>query len=191
MTVWFTSDTHYGHAGIVRYANRPFPSVEEMDEAMITQWNAAVRPGDVVYHLGDFALCAPSRAIDIARRLKGRKHLIWGNHDQLLRRHVEFIACWADAKDLTQIVVDRQKITLCHYSMRTWASSHHGAWQLYGHSHGTLPDLPHALSLDVGVDCWNYAPVSFETLRDVLSRREWHAIDKHAPHSGESRVRDA
>lgn len=172
MTTWFTSDTHYGHSGIIGYAERPFASVDEMNEQMIMRWNAVVRPGDLVYHLGDFAFCRPDDAVNIARRLNGRKYLIFGNHDRRLREYVPFVACWIWAKDLTQIKIDDQKITLCHYAMRTWASSHHGAWQLYGHSHGALPDDPKLRSTDVGVDCWNYGPVAFETLRTILLARE-------------------
>ena len=61
--VFFTADTHYGHRAVVDYCHRPFVDEKEMDEAMIERWNAVVQPGDLVYHLGDFALCATGRAI--------------------------------------------------------------------------------------------------------------------------------
>lgn len=179
MTIWFTSDTHYGHPGIILYAQRPFTDVTEMNEEMITRWNAVVRPTDTIYHLGDFALCRPDDAIALVRRLNGRKHLIFGNHDQRLRTNATFLESWLWARDLTQLKVNDQKITLCHYAMRTWASAHHGAWQLYGHSHGTLSEDPRARSTDVGVDCWNYAPVAFETLQALMLLREWSPIDHH------------
>jgi calcineurin-like phosphoesterase family protein len=172
MTVWFTSDTHYGHQRVITYAKRPFANVQEMNEALITRWNDLVKASDTVYHLGDFALCHATNAITIARRLRGFKHLIWGNHDHRIRRDLVFAGCWASTKDLTEIRIDRQKITLCHYAMRTWASAHHGAWQLYGHSHGNLPPLPNTYTMDVGVDCWDYAPVPFETIRTIMCRVE-------------------
>lgn len=179
MSIWFSSDTHYGHGNVIEYAKRPFASVEEMDEAMVERWNKVVKPGDLVYHLGDFALCAPERAVALARRLNGQKFLIFGNHDKRLRTHIEFLGTWIWARDLTQIKVGNQKITLCHYAMRTWASAHHGAWQLYGHSHGTLLENPSARSADVGVDCWNYAPVAYETLEAKFAERRWDPVDHH------------
>jgi calcineurin-like phosphoesterase family protein len=179
MTVWFTSDTHYGHAHVIDYAKRPFVSVEEMDEALVSSWNAVVKPGDSVYHLGDFALTRPERAAEIVRRLKGQKFLIFGNHDTRLRDHGDFVAAWVWARDLTQIRVGTQKIMLCHYAMRTWASAHHGAWQLYGHSHGSLAESPTMRSTDVGVDCWGYAPVAFETLQERMAARNWEPVDHH------------
>lgn len=179
MTVWFTSDTHYGHARVIEYSKRPFSSVEEMDERLVENWNAVVQPGDRVYHLGDFAFCPVERATEIARRLNGQKFLIFGNHDKRLRRDGKFVGSWIWGKDLEQIDVEGQRITLCHYAMRVWAKSHHGTWQLFGHSHGTMPDDPHSLQLDVGVDCWDYHPVAFETIRERMSKKEFRPVDRH------------
>lgn len=179
MTVWFTSDTHYCHAGIVKFASRPFADVGEMDEAMVHNWNAVVRPGDLVYHLGDFAFCPGDRAAKIASRLTGQKYLVFGNHDKRLRKHRPFVDQWLWTRDLSEIDVDGQKIVLCHYAMKVWNRSHHGAWQLYGHSHGTMRDDPHALQLDVGVDCWDYMPVAFETIRAHMSKKTFKPVDQH------------
>lgn len=79
--VWFTSDHHFGHLNILTYQpdERPFSSVEEMNEAMILRWNEVVKPQDTVYHVGDF--CFGRANIAIAGRLNGRKNLIMGNHD--------------------------------------------------------------------------------------------------------------
>ncbi len=79
--IWFTSDSHFGHKNILEYEKeaRPFDSVEEMNEALISNWNDTVRPKDIVYHLGDFAF--GKHNIHIAGRLHGRKRLILGNHD--------------------------------------------------------------------------------------------------------------
>lgn len=175
--IYFTSDTHYYHANIIRYAGRPFASVDEMNEAMIERWNSVVRPGDLVYHLGDFALGRSEHAVALARRLTGNKYLIFGNHDKVLRKSVEFLAQWVWARDMTQIEVAGQKITLCHYAMRTWNCAHHGAWQLFGHSHGSIASI--GRQADVGVDCWDYTPVSFETVRDLMSTRDFASVDHH------------
>lgn len=177
--VWFTSDTHYGHGNVIKYSKRPFVDTNDMDEAMADRWNSVVSKGDLVYHLGDFCLNTTEHATAIASKLRGQKYLIFGNHDKALRKSKEFLGHWIWAKDLTQIEVQNQKITLCHYAMRTWASSHHGTWQLYGHSHGSLPDDPHSLSVDVGVDCWDYTPISFEQLKERMTLKTWKAVDHH------------
>lgn len=78
--IWFTSDTHFGHKNVLKYCGRPFKTVEEMDEALIANWNAIVKPDDVIYHLGDVAMSI--KAVKrVLPRLNGHKILIVGNHD--------------------------------------------------------------------------------------------------------------
>ena len=179
MTVHFSSDSHYGHRNILTYSKRPFDNVEEHDEMLIKNWNDVVEPGDLIYHLGDFALCDVTRATAIAKRLHGTKYLIFGNHDKRLRKDAAFCSQWIWCRDLTSIEVGDQKIVLCHYALRTWHGSHRGAWSLYGHSHGSLKDDPYSLSLDVGVDCWDYTPVSFETIRQRMAKKTFRPVDHH------------
>ena len=81
MTVYFSSDTHFNHKNILKYTNRPFSSIEEHDEGMIKNWNDTVGPEDEIYFLGDFSLGSTDNAMAALRRLHGRKHLIWGNHE--------------------------------------------------------------------------------------------------------------
>jgi len=76
------SDTHFGHKNIIEYENRPFESVEEMDETMIRNWNSVVGMNDTVWHLGDFALCGAERTREIIHSLNGRIKLLKGNHDR-------------------------------------------------------------------------------------------------------------
>ena len=163
MTIFFTSDTHFGHANIIKHCNRPFSSVEDMDETMITNWNSRVRSNDTVYHLGDFTMKNGQEALAYESRLNGFIHLIWGNHDRASVRNMDKV--WGSSSYAAEICVDGHHITLCHYAMRVWNHSHHGALMLYGHSHGMLPPIKN--SLDVGVDCWDFAPV---TLPEILNR---------------------
>jgi calcineurin-like phosphoesterase family protein len=177
--VWFTSDLHLSHKKIIQFSERPFDSVEEMDEELVRRWNDVVRPGDRVYCLGDFSFADEERSIKFAKRLVGQKFMVWGNHDKKLRRSHEFMSQWIWQKDLTSIDVTDQKIALCHFPMLTWHQSHRGSWNLHGHSHGSLPDDPGALRLDVGVDCWDYAPVEFSTLKQRMSKKTFIPIDHH------------
>lgn len=162
MTTFFTSDTHWGHKNIIKYSNRPFADVDEMNEAMIERWNSRVGPEDIVYHLGDIAFMPAKRFEGIAYRLNGIIHVCPGNHDpdDLLA-----LDRWASVTPYREIYADNKKVIMCHYAMRVWNKSHRGALMLYGHSHGSLPGSNQ--SLDVGVDCWDYYPV---TIREITDR---------------------
>ena len=193
--IYFTSDTHWGHANIIKYSKRPFlfdPSrgfvdrnldVDRMDEALIKNWNSVVRPEDTVYHLGDFAFYKDQRkTINVLRRLNGNKILIRGNHDKYLEQDVlnmfGAVHSYYELK-VPDRDVGKQMIILCHYAMRVWNKSHHGSWMLYGHSHGTLPDDPNSLSFDAGSDCHGYTPISYEQVKKIMSKKTFKPIDHH------------
>ena len=80
--VFLIGDCHFGHRNIIKYCNRPFKGVDDMTEKLIKHWNEVVGANDIVYVVGDFALCGKQRIIEIGQRLNGRKRLILGNHDQ-------------------------------------------------------------------------------------------------------------
>jgi calcineurin-like phosphoesterase family protein len=164
MKTWFTSDSHFGHTNIIRHCDRPFTSVEEQDATLIANWNALVRPNDDIWHLGDFAFRNSKAAASYLARLNGRKHLIWGNHDSDETRG---LSGWASSQPMKEIKVDGIRITLLHYAMRVWPASHHGAIHLYGHSHGALPG--DRQSLDVGVDVWDFRPVTLPEIQVRLA----------------------
>ncbi|GAN46951.1 MULTISPECIES: metallophosphoesterase family protein [Methylobacterium] len=166
MTLWFTADHHFGHANIIRFCHRPFADVAEMDEAMIERWNAVVEDRDEVWHLGDFAYrCGPNRQAEIFGRLHGRAiHLVRGNHD----RGRTLALPWASVQHYAEIDANGRLLVLFHYALRGWRGSRRGSLALHGHSHGALPNLP--ATCDVGVDVWNFRPVSLpEILRKIES----------------------
>jgi calcineurin-like phosphoesterase family protein len=174
--IYFTADTHFGHTNIIKYCDRPFKTANEMDETIIKNWNAIVQPGDLVYHLGDFAFVKKPNDVDnILRRLNGQVHIVFGGHDKVARRADGF----ASTSDLKTIHFGDTIFSLCHYAMRIWNKSHYGAYHLYGHSHGSLPDDPNALSCDVGVDCWDFTPVSVDQIKKVMSKKTFVPIDHH------------
>lgn len=82
--IFLIGDTHFMHRNIIKYCNRPFKDVEEMTETLIKNWNSVVGKNDIVYVVGDFALCGKAKIIEIGNQLNGRKRLILGNHDQAL-----------------------------------------------------------------------------------------------------------
>jgi calcineurin-like phosphoesterase family protein len=162
MTIWFTADTHFGHENIIKYCNRPFSTVKEMDAEIVRRWNTVVSHDDIVYHLGDF--CANGSEM-IRFRLNGQITFIQGDHDRnirgaLLKDHIHIIDPLQDEYG------NPRKIVLCHYAMHSWPLSHYASWHLFGHHHGKLE--PHGLSFDVGVDCWDFAPVSLEEVAEKM-----------------------
>lgn len=191
--IWFTSDTHFGHANIIRYCNRPHGSVEVMDADLLDRLNARVQPEDTLYHLGDFCHRRADPAAYRARIRCRKIILIMGNldpHHADGAPRAEFAALFTQVHSLLQIKVNiggvSQLIVLCHYAMRTWDRAHHGAWHLYGHSHGSLPDDPDSRSMDVGVDANALNPLSLEDVAECMRRKRFKPIDQHRDSSEES-----
>lgn len=159
----FTADTHFNHANIIKYCNRPFTTVTEMNKVMIDKWNSKVKPNDEVYHLGDFGF---GNLENIIKSLNGRKTLIIGSHD---RDTLKYASLFEEVTPLKEIYNQKQCMVLCHYAMRTWAKSHYNTWHLYGHSHGSLP--PVGKSYDIGVDVTNFYPLTFYEVKDIMDKR--------------------
>jgi calcineurin-like phosphoesterase family protein len=158
--ILFTSDEHYGHTNIIKYCNRPFKSVEEMDEELIRRHNSIVGRDDTVIHAGDFTLCKGQKASSYLDRLNGNHILLKGSHDGFLQ---------GVASTIWEGTIDGQYIVVCHYAMRVWPRSHYNSWQLYGHSHGKLE--PIGKQWDTGVDNNDFYPVPFEELKVIMAAR--------------------
>ncbi|MDJ0278281.1 metallophosphoesterase family protein [Sphingomonas sp. 2R-10] len=158
MTVFFTADTHFGDHRTINIQQRPFVTVAAMDALLVERWNAAVRPDDIVWHLGDVA----RRPVDVApllARLNGTKHLLRGNNDP----DATLAATgWASVGDYAEIDLDGHRLVLCHYPFRSWNGQHKRALNLHGHSHGSLK--PMLRQFDVGVDVHDFAPVRLDQL---------------------------
>jgi calcineurin-like phosphoesterase family protein len=160
MTVLFTADTHFGHAGALGLYRRPFASLAATDAALIEGWNRAVAPTDEVYHLGDFAMTSKREPIEaLLSALHGGKHLITGNND---RAGTCDARGWSTVQSYLELDANGVLLVLCHYALRTWRDIAKGALNLHGHSHGRLKPL--LRQYDVGVDVCNYRPVSLDVL---------------------------
>ena len=178
MAIFFTADTHFWHANIIKFCDRPFVTVEQMNKKLVENWNSVVGTEDTVYHLGDFAnKCNAFAAAGIRGQLNGIIHLIRGNHEKpALDAQNKFPGTFSSVRDYSEIEVEGQKIMLFHYAQRVWHHDFRGAWQLYGHSHGRLEDRPYGKSCDVGVDSWCFTPVAFHALKKHLDRRKSLAV---------------
>lgn len=162
---FFTSDTHFGDARILRSAKRPFSTIEDHDRHLVARWREVVTDADEVWHLGDFAPGYSSAAISaLLGGLPGRKHLIAGNNDdEVTRAHCG----WTSVQDYIELDEGGEHCVLCHYPFRTWNKMGKGVINLHGHSHNALKPLTR--QVDVGVDAWAYAPTSLATI--MTSRR--------------------
>ena len=156
--IWFISDTHFGHANIIRYCNRPFASVQEMDETLVANWNAVVQPDDTVWHLGDFALAKGDDILEqYRRRLNGQINLILGNHDR--KNHATYKAAGFS--------IVARSYTIEQAGQRYFL--HHSPWLkgsvsqipvLHGHVHGQPTGLKRFY--DCSVERFAYQPVRLE-----------------------------
>lgn len=159
--IYFTADHHFGHNNVIKYCNRPFHNIEEMDRVLMDNWNSIITDEDLVYHLGDFALMSQIKIAEYLDKLKGYKVLIKGNHDRLnaanknrfLNIYKELIMKFGDIT-----------ITMSHYP-ETFKSAKE-IINLHGHSHGKFPLSFH--KIDVGVDNNNYTPISLSQIMEKI-----------------------
>tara|TARA_Y100000310_G_scaffold338605_1_gene428688 strand:+ start:5004 stop:5684 length:681 start_codon:yes stop_codon:yes gene_type:complete len=207
--------THFGHANIIKYCNRPFLSPEEQrvpidewwhlglsretverhDQTLINNWNRVVPIDGIVYHLGDIFLCSVERANAILDQLNGKIYLIKGNHEKTatsIPNRFEWIKNYFELR-----VRDPDgsrgsfNIQLFHYAILNFNKQHHGAWQLFGHSHTNAnkwieEHLPQSRILDVGVDGHDYTPWSYKEIKDFMLTKEGSTVDHHQSDKKES-----
>lgn len=177
--VWFTSDLHFWHKNICKYCNRPYNTIEEMNQSIIDNWNSVVKEDDTVYLLGDMGFCGIEKLRSLISQLKGHIILVQGNHDsdKAVNRLIEegLIEGVATLCYIT-ITGDEecpdQDLTLCHFPMIDWYNKEKGAWMIHGHQH-QLPNTPscsHA-HWDVGLDKNNMMPISFEQLKINITKQ--------------------
>ena len=177
--LFFTADTHFNHTHILKFCNRPFNSVEQMNETLIDNWNRVVGKDDTVFHLGDFCLGGAAEWTKLLDRLNGKIYLILGNHD-LKNIRQGFIQRFEHVALQMFITVDKQKIYLSHYPFLCFEGSYKDVWQLFGHVHtrknNTGIDAERLQYLyptqyDVGVDNNDFKPVSFNEVKEIIDRQ--------------------
>jgi calcineurin-like phosphoesterase family protein len=169
VAILFTADFHFGHGNMIDYCDRPFLSVQAMDYQLIELYNRVVKPKDTVYILGDFSMFGTQSRYDyvssIVRKLEGDKHLILGNHDAFRPfvyvnmgflsvhtfLHLELLDLYL-VHDPAVANVKRDKI---------WLHGHmHKLWKKQGNL------------INVGVDAWNYMPVTLDEIQALLLEEE-------------------
>ncbi len=163
MTIFFTADTHFNHANMIKHESRPFENIENMNKKMIEKWNNKVNKNDKIYILGDFVWCRPN---EIVPELNGKKYLIRGNHDkQISEKYFEWI------KDYYVLKYNKLRFVLFHYPIFRWDRCHYGDYHLYGHVHSNEKSnsfMNNLNAYNVGVDVNNYEPVSIDEIVSKL-----------------------
>lgn len=189
---FYTADTHFGHKNVIEYASRPYDTIEEMNESLVESWNSCVSPDDTIYHLGDVAFMSKTKTKEICLRLNGHKILILGNHD-LGRKDHFWLECGFEqvvrlGYGRSHVIQDEPfPIFGCHYPLREVMTEYDDRDYLvphapearsvirqgqgiliHGHVHNSWKFRPYMLN--VGVDVWNWRPVSHEELLDEYVR---------------------
>ena len=194
MTTWWTSDTHFSHANIIRYAKRPFADVVEMNAELVARWNALVAPTDVVWHLGDLALGQDiQQQVAMTSALHGRRRLVPGNHDRVAsffeggdQRErfwsVYEAAGWEIMPETLEHRIEGHRVLVCHFAYA--GDSHgpdryranrpidHGLPIIHGHVHTEFAER--GRQFNVGVDVRDFQPVPEQVIArwlEALPRR--------------------
>ena len=182
--IWFVSDTHGFHQNILKYCNRPFGSVEEMNEAIVANWNSVVKPDDHVYHLGDFCFGNVEKWNWFLEpgKLNGHIHLILGNHDpERVFREGTLIERFDSIEYEHILIIEGWTVILNHFPFMSFSNNlDHKVIGLSGHTHvGQLSssvesyDALNAMykpnQYDVGVDNNNFTPVSWAEVKNKVT----------------------
>lgn len=185
---WFTSDQHFGHLNMARW--RGFPSLGAMHATLVRRWYERVEPDDEVYVLGDAAMGRRDETLVVFGQLHGRKFLVPGNHD--------YCGPWSKKADVwapvyaryfellpveTNTLIAGHEVTLCHFPFGTadhtdsprflhWRPEDRGQWLVHGHTHGHFGRLHDGRQVDVGVEGWDWGPVSEEQLAELVTKAQ-------------------
>lgn len=175
--IYFTSDLHFYHDNVIRFAKRPYKNSEEMNNALIRNWNNRVGANDEIYILGDFTMKGSGLAMEILSQLKGKKHLIKGNHDAFVESSKFEPWYFESVSDYKQISFGTTRFILFHYPILEWNHSLRGSIHLHGHQHNhsdyNYQNLKDGIRrYDVGVDANNMAPVSAEEIIEFFQPLE-------------------
>lgn len=179
MTIWFTADTHFGHANIISFCDRPYETVQEMNWMIAKNFNELIQPDDTLYHLGDVAMGNLRSSLPVMQTINGHKILVPGNHDRVFSQNTvayrerfrdEYLQGFDEIAD--EYVVFDDTFALCHFPFD--GDSHDGnrfdklrpeddgRYLLHGHVHSKWK--VNGRQINVGVDVWDYKPVSLQEL---------------------------
>lgn len=179
---FYTSDLHLGHFNAIRFDERPWSTITEMDDGIIERWNKKVHPEDTVYILGDISWHRDvSKTIELIKRLNGKKILVKGNHDRI--KNFALVDCFEKVVDYLEVKDGEHDVVLCHYPILFYKNQRYGWIHLYGHLHIGMDEhlcqemidmLKHkglrTNMYNVGIMLWDFEPV---TLAEILEKHSF------------------
>lgn len=168
MSFHCSADLHLGHERIIEFCNRPFKTIEKMDNTIITNYNKKIKEKDTCFIIGDFALANIDKVNYYMNALNGKKILIMGNHDHVFLKNKKFINKFEEVHTFgLERKFNNVIITMCHYPMMRWNKSHYGAIHLYGHVHNSNSIVNLSGMMNVGQDVNNFFPFSFKEIIEI------------------------
>lgn len=178
--IYYISDTHFRDQSIFDKCKRPFKSLIEMEETIIRNWNSKVKDEDIVYVVGDIAKDDDSSCIDIFKKLKGHKHLIVGNHDDIILKDIECSNVFESIDFIKLIMDNNRKVCVCHYPLMDWMEFNRQGILVYGHIHNKTEANGHPYKMmkdyyanlpayNCGVDVCGFEP---RTLDELIHLKE-------------------
>lgn len=155
---YIISDTHFNHHNVIKYSNRPFESVEQMNQTLITNWNNTVKKTDTIYILGDFVFGNKESISKTLSQLNGKKILIMGNHDRRIKKNpIWWLNLGFDVVHNYPIVY-RDKYILSHEPIEDTGRF----INIHGHIHDEQIDI--GKYINVSVEHWNYTPINLDKI---------------------------
>lgn len=186
--IFFSADLHFFHGKVIQYANRPFKDVQEMNRKLIENINSTVGIKDHLFLAGDVFMARDNKEaekdiLNVINQITCKNlYLILGNHDHIFFQNQELRKVFKRVDNYLEIKVKdedlskkEQKIILFHFPILEWNTGHHGSWMLHGHTHGNLKypkELANKKILDIGVDCHNYKPISYNQIKQYMRNKE-------------------
>lgn len=174
--IFVTSDLHFNHKNIIKYENRPWSTVEEMNNALVNNWNKVVSEEDTVYILGDVTMGSYEDIYNLLLQLKGHKILIQGNHDHRMLKDSRAYEYFDEVVSYKSFRYKKKHIVMFHHPIACWDGEMRGSIHLYGHIHSNSHELPDGFnrkkSYNVGVDTNHYTPVDLDWILDIIQMRE-------------------
>lgn len=165
---YYIADLHLGHANIIKHSHRPFKNVDEMDKTIINNWNSVVTDNDDIWIIGDFLFKVSDPTIYL-KQLKGKKHLIIGNHDQWIKNK-SYHSYFESIDHYREIVDGNTRVVLFHYPIAEWNGFYRDSVHLFGHIHNNENDACKIMKqikncYNVGADILGFTPM---TLKQII-----------------------
>jgi calcineurin-like phosphoesterase family protein len=163
--IYITADLHLNHPKMARV--RGFSTMEEHNSFIVGLWNSTIKKNtDEIYLVGDFCFGPHEVVRSFRHRLRGKIHLVVGNHD-ITNRVCNITGLFSSILHIKILKYNRKQIVLCHYPMRTWPKSHYNTGHLHGHAHGKLPGT-WGKSFDIGLDATGFTILNIDQILEIF-----------------------